>query len=180
MQRALEAVWALLYAQVPGARFERRGDLIFALYPALPIPQCNGPWVVEDTEEAADALAEAVAEVEATGVPVWVQTRSGQERTQRAAAELGLTNRATQPGMVIRPSELAAPSVDGLVVDTIAADEIATANEVLAESFGAPRELFDAFTPLRAAGSVWRASPPTVTAIAAVAGSFSPHSGSNR
>ena len=108
-------------------------------------------WVVEDTDATADALAEAVAEVEAAGVPVWVQTRSGHERTQRAAAELGLTSREALPGMVIRPGELVAPSVDDLVVDTIAAEEIAAANEVLAESFGAPRELFDAFTPLCAA-----------------------------
>ena len=149
--QALEAVWALLYAQVPEARFERRGDLYLALFPALPIPQCNGPWVVEDTDAAAEALAGAVAEVEAAGAPVWVQTRSGHERTQRAAAELGLTNRSTQPGMVVRPSELVAPAVDGLVVDTIAAEEFAKTNEVLAVSFGAPRELFDAFTPLCAA-----------------------------
>jgi hypothetical protein len=43
MQRALESVWAQLYAELDGARFKRRGDLMLALYPPLPIPQCNGP-----------------------------------------------------------------------------------------------------------------------------------------
>jgi hypothetical protein len=71
MQRALEAVWARLYTELEGARFERRDDLIVALYPPFPIPQCNGPWVVEDTESAVDALAGAVAEVEAAGAWPW-------------------------------------------------------------------------------------------------------------
>jgi GNAT superfamily N-acetyltransferase len=145
-QRALEAVWSRLYAEVDGARFERRGDLLFALYPPFPIPQCNGPWVVEDTQAAVDALAETIAEVEASGAWPWVQTRSGHDRTRRAAVELGLTELETLPGMVMRPGELAAPSDGGLAIDFIAGDEIATANAVLAASFGAPKELFDAFS----------------------------------
>jgi ribosomal protein S18 acetylase RimI-like enzyme len=145
MHRALESVWGLLYAQVPGARFERRGDLFFALHPAFPIPQCNGPWVVEDTEAAADALGAAIAETEAAGAHPWVQTRSGHDRTQRAAGELGLTRRETLPGMVVRPGQLVAPDDDGLAVDAIDEDGMAGANDVLASSFRAPRELFDAF-----------------------------------
>jgi len=145
-QRTLEAVWARLYAEVDGARFERRGDLLFALYPPFPIPQCNGPWVAEDTQAAADGLAEAIEEVDASGAWPWVQTRSGHERTQRAAAELGLTERESLPGMVVRPEELAAPSVDGLAIDLIAADEVPTANAVLAASFGVPKELLSAIS----------------------------------
>ena len=143
MHRALESVWALLYDGVPGARFERRGDLFFALCPRLPIPQCNGPWVVEDTQAAADGLADAIAEVDAAGVKPSVQTRSGHERTQRAAAELGFTHRETLPGMVVRPGELVAPAGDGLAVDVIDEDDVDAANDVLAASFGAPRELFE-------------------------------------
>ena len=141
--RALEAVWARLYAKVDGARFERRGDLLFALCPSFPIPQCNGPWVVEDTQAAADGLAEAIAEVEASGARAWVQTRSGHDRAQRAAAELGLTAQDTLPGMVVRPDDLAAPSVGGLPIDLIAADEVAAAGAVLAASFGVPSEVTD-------------------------------------
>lgn len=145
-QRALEAVWSRLYAAVDGARFEQRGDLLFALYPPFPIPQCNGPWVVEDTQAAADGLAEAIAEVEASGAQPWVQTRSGHEQTQRAAAELGLTERDTLPGMVIRPEELVAPPATGVAIDPIAADEVSKANAVLAASFGVPQELLDAIS----------------------------------
>jgi predicted GNAT family acetyltransferase len=90
-------------------------------------------------------LAEAVAEVEEAGAPVWVQSRSGHDRTQRAAAELGLTHRETLPGMVMRPEELVVAADASLAIAPIAADEIGTANGVLATAFGAPRELFDDF-----------------------------------
>ena len=151
MQRALEAVWARLYTELEGARFERRGDLIFALYPPFPIPQCNGPWVVEDTQSAADALAEAIAEVEEAGAWPWVQTRSGHERTRRAAADLGLTHREQIPGMVLQPGELVEPSGLAVEIDLITATEVDAANEVLATCFGAPKDLFDRFCGVCAA-----------------------------
>jgi N-acetylglutamate synthase len=145
MQHALQAVWARLYTELEGARFEPRGDLIVAVYPPFPIPQCNGPWVIEDTQSAADALAEAVAEVEAAGAWPWVQTRTGHEGARRAAAELGLTRCERIPGMVMRPGELVEPPSDGIDIDLIGAAEIDFANEILARSFGAPKELFDRF-----------------------------------
>jgi N-acetylglutamate synthase len=143
--RALEKVWSRLYGAVDGARFERRGDLVLALYPPFPIPQCNGPWVAEDTPVAAAGLAEEVAEVEAAGAWPWVQTRSGHDLTQRAAAELGLTARESLPGMVVRPDELVSPSPDGaLAIDLITAEEATSANAVVAASFGVPIEMLDA------------------------------------
>ncbi len=145
MQCALEAIWARLYREVDGARFERRGDLILALYPPFPIPQCNGPWVVEDTQSAVDAMAGAIAEVEAAGAWPWVQARSGHVRTRRAAAELGLTHSEVVPGMVLQPGELVEPSGSAVEVDFIASTEIDTANEILATCFDAPKELFDQF-----------------------------------
>lgn len=143
--RALEVVFARLYAEIDGAQFERRGDLFLALYPPAAIPQCNGPWVVDDTQTAADALAEAIAEVEANGAQPWVQTRSGHERTQRAAAELGLTHRETLPGMAVRPGELVAPSANGHTIGLVAPDEIPAATEVLCVSFGMGKELLDGY-----------------------------------
>ena len=86
MHRALERAWERLYTVFEGARFERRTDLIVALYPSFPIPQCNGPWVVEDSQEAVDALPQAIAEVEAAGARPWVQTRSGHHRTGQAGS----------------------------------------------------------------------------------------------
>ena len=145
MQRALEMVWARLYAEVEGARFERRGDLIVVLYPPFPIPQCNGPWVVEDTQRAVDAMAETIAEVEAAGAWPWVQTRAGHERTRRAAAELGLTHCERIPGVVLRPGELVEPHRDAVEIDLITTSEMDAANEILATCFGASKELFDRF-----------------------------------
>jgi ribosomal protein S18 acetylase RimI-like enzyme len=144
--RALEAVWSRLYAGVKGAQFERRGDLTLALCPAFPVPQCNGPWVVEDTPAAATGLAEMIAEVDAAGAVPWVQTRAGYVRTQRAAEELGLTHREVEPGMVIRPDELVAPPIDGLAIDLMAADEIAAVSAVLAASFHLPSEMTEAIS----------------------------------
>ena len=92
MHRALEAVFERLYSAVDGARFERRSDLVVAILPSVPIPQCNGAWAYEDSDAAVDALADAVAEVEAAGEWPWVQTRSGHERTRQAALALGLTH----------------------------------------------------------------------------------------
>ncbi len=152
MQRALEAVWALLYSKVDEARFERRADLILAVYPPFPIPQCNGAWVVHDTQSAADALAGAIAEVEASGALPWVQTRSGHEGTRRAAADLGLTRRERLPGMVMQPGELVGdPSRVAVEIDLITATEVDAANEILATCFGAPKELFDRLCGLFAA-----------------------------
>lgn len=148
VQRALETVWERLYGELDEARFERRGDLILALYPAFPIPQCNGPWVVEDTQGAVDALAGAIAEVDAAGAWPWVQTRSGHERARRAAEELGLTHCERVPGMALRPGELVERSGPAAEIDFISEAEMDAANEVLATCFEAPKELFDRFCGL--------------------------------
>jgi GNAT superfamily N-acetyltransferase len=151
MQSALEAVWDRLYSELDDARFERRGDLIVALYPPFPIPQCNGPWVVEDTQRAVDGLAGAIAEVEAAGAWPWVQTRSGHERARHAAAELGLTHSEQIPGMVLQPGELVEPSGVAIEIDLVTSTEMDAPNEILATCFGAPKELFDRFCGMCAA-----------------------------
>jgi ribosomal protein S18 acetylase RimI-like enzyme len=140
--RAFEAMWERMCSALDGARLERRCDLIVSFCRTLPVPQFNGPWVVEDTQTAVDALASAVAEVDATGVRTWVQTRAGHQRTQRAAVELGLTHAERIPGMVMLPGELVEAHADieiGLVGD----DDVEEANTVLVRSFGGPRDVFD-------------------------------------
>ena len=144
MQQGLEAVFARLYGGLEGARFERRSDLVVAVNPSFPIPQCNGPWVVADTEAAAAALAGAIAEVEAAGAWPWVQTRAGQHRAQRAARELGLTHVEHIPGMAMRPGELVEPR-PALEIGHVSPGETAAANAILAASFETPTELFDRF-----------------------------------
>ena len=145
LHQALEAVYERLYAGFEGARFERRGDLIFALLPGVPIPQCNGAWVSEDSVDAADTLADVVAEVEAAGEWPWVQTRSGQERGRRAAVALGLTHEERVPAMLVLPGEVI--ETDAAVeIELIAESEIAETNALLAASFEAPVELFSRFS----------------------------------
>ena len=145
MQRALEATFERLYRVVEGARFERRSDLIVALLPGVPIPQCNGVWVCEDSDAAVGALAEAVAEIDAAGEWPWVQTRSGHERTRQAALAIGLTHTEPLPGMVVRPDEFVETHTK-LDIALIAEDDIQEANRLLSASFEAPIELFEQFS----------------------------------
>jgi N-acetylglutamate synthase-like GNAT family acetyltransferase len=144
MHRALEASFESLYASFDGASFERRDGLYLALYPRFPIPQCNGAWIVEDSQAAVDALPGAIAEVEAAGAVAWIQTRTGHDRTRQAALELGLTHAERVPGMAMRPGELVEPNSD-LEIRLTSAHDADETNELLAVSFGAPKELFDAF-----------------------------------
>ncbi len=144
MHRALEISFEVLYAAFGDARFERRSDLVLALCPRFPIPQCNGPWVARDSQAAVDALPEAIAEVEAAGAAAWVQTRSGHERTKQAALDLGLTHAERIPGMALRRGELVEPPAP-LEIELISADEVDETNELLASSFHAPKALFDEF-----------------------------------
>lgn len=145
MHRALEAVWECFYGVLDGARFERRSDLIVALYPPFPIPQCNGPWVVEDSQAAVDALPEAIAEVDAAGAWPWVQTRSGHVRMRQAAHELGLTLEERVPGMAMRPDHLIEAPAGEIEIALVEDGDVDETNGILAASFDAPKELFDRF-----------------------------------
>src|ERR1700747_2556738 len=100
MHRALEEAFERFVRAFEGSRFERRSDLVVTLLPGIHIPQVSGAWVCEDSEAAAAALPEAVAEVEAAGERAWVQTRPGHERLRQAALALGLTHTEVIPGMV--------------------------------------------------------------------------------
>jgi ribosomal protein S18 acetylase RimI-like enzyme len=135
-------MWERMFGMLEGARLERRSDLIIALCPSLPVPQFNGPWVTRDSQGAVDALAAAIGEVEAAGARAWVQTRSGQRRTQDAAGELGLTHIERIPGMVMVPEDLVHAHADieiGLVGD----DDVEETNALLVRSFEGPRDVFD-------------------------------------
>jgi ribosomal protein S18 acetylase RimI-like enzyme len=142
MQRALERMQALLYAVFDGARVERRSDLIVWLCPQFPIPQFNGAWVVEDSQAAVEALPEAVAEVEAAGAWPWVQSRSGHDRTQQRARDLGFTQSVRLPGMVMRPGDLVEPTVE-IEIELVRDVDVDPTNAILGTCFGAPKELFD-------------------------------------
>ncbi|HEX3806681.1 MAG TPA: GNAT family N-acetyltransferase [Gaiellaceae bacterium] len=150
LQDALVGAWDVLLDAFSGAHGERRSDLLIAFGPGIPIPQCNGPWVLEDTDAAAAALGGAIDEVAATGEQPWVQTRASQTRAHAALRELGLVEGPRLPGMVLRPGELVEPAVE-LEIARVAPDDVDEANAVLAEAFGAPKEFFDVFCGVLAA-----------------------------
>jgi len=138
---ALVRLWALLYARIHGARFESRPGLLLAICPDLAIPQCNGPWVQEDSRSAVDALAGAIAEVDVTGAQPWVQTRSNQAQVREAARRLGFTNEERLPAMLVRRDELREPAAE-IEVALLTDDDLEVAVDILAASFGVPRALF--------------------------------------
>jgi predicted GNAT family acetyltransferase len=145
MHRALEDAYERLFSAFEAARFERRSDLVVVLLPGIPIPQVNGAWVCEDSEVAATALPDSLAEVEAAGEWPWVQTRHGQERTRQAALALGLTHTELIPGMVVRPDSFVEARAE-IEIGPIAQGEVDETNRVLAVSFEAPIELFARFS----------------------------------
>jgi ribosomal protein S18 acetylase RimI-like enzyme len=149
MHHALETAWGRLLGAIDGGGFDRRGDLWISLCPPIPVPQVNGPWVIEESEAAIDGLPDALAEVDATGAWPWLQTRSAHSRVREAARALGLTHEERLPGMLLRPEELVEPHVAGeLEVGLMRDDELTETNEVLASAFSVSRDLFDLFTGL--------------------------------
>jgi ribosomal protein S18 acetylase RimI-like enzyme len=153
---ALVAMWGRLYEVIDGARFEVREDYVLALCPAFPIPQCNGPWITNDTDAAASALPGALAEVESAGATPWVQTRAGHTRAQEAAHALGLTHEEHVPGMILRPGELVDVAV-AVDIDVIEQAEIPEAAGLLAAAFETAEDLFERFaeTLLAAPATTW-------------------------
>jgi ribosomal protein S18 acetylase RimI-like enzyme len=154
--RALVAAWARLYAEIEGARFETRSDLIVAICPDIPVPPFNGPWVVEDSSAAVAALPAAIAEVEEAGAQPFLQSRTGHERTRAAARELGLTHVDRLPALVARPDELS-DAAAALEIARMAPHELEAAVDLQAAAFDEPREIFARFgtAALRMPGARW-------------------------
>lgn len=128
-----------------GARFEERDGYELISYPRLPITQVNGVWVRDDGEDVAAALGPALAELEPTGAPLWVQTRDGQPLAQAEARRLGYTVEERIPGLTLAPGELVEPK-SAVQVEVAESDaDFEGVRDALAEGFGAPAELFEAF-----------------------------------
>jgi GNAT superfamily N-acetyltransferase len=132
---------AWLYSVLDGARLEPRDGYDLASCPQLPVPQVNGVWVREDREDVAAALGPALAELEPTGAPLWIQTREGQPLAQAKARSLGYTLEVRMPGMALAPGELVEPG-GAVEVETAGTEaDFDAVLDTLAEGFEAPREL---------------------------------------
>lgn len=135
---ALCTVGERLAGVMEEARFERRDGYAFVTFPTLPLPSFNGVWPDEDS--AANALPDALAEIEAKGIAPGVLIRNEETPAVAAAARaLGLTAAERMPGMVANAGDLVAPAVPELeIVQVKSADGFAQALAIATEGFGAP------------------------------------------
>jgi GNAT superfamily N-acetyltransferase len=141
MHEALRTMTENLCSVFDEARFERRDGYDLLVFPDVPMPQFNCVLPLDDS--AAPALTEALAEIEALGLPSSVQVRRGRTpAVEREAGRLGLTNEEPIPGMVATTDDLAAPELPELeVVRVETADGLAQALAVASAGFGAPADL---------------------------------------
>jgi N-acetylglutamate synthase len=125
-----------------GGRFEHRDGYVWMLCPPVPVPAFNGVWPEEDS--CAPAIAEALDEIKAHGLPSSVITRRGRTPASEEVAEgIGLILSEELPGMALTREELRDVDVPELEVVTVAtADELAQALAIATEGFGAPTDLF--------------------------------------
>jgi ribosomal protein S18 acetylase RimI-like enzyme len=127
------------------ARFEERDGFDLISYPTVPITQLNGVWVRDDREDVAAALGPALAELEPTGAPLWIQTRDGHAIAQTAARQLGYTVEVRIPGMVLAPGDLVEPAPSAAVEQAESDADFDGVLDALAAGFEAPRELLAPF-----------------------------------
>src|SRR4051794_24526492 len=141
LHAALTAAWEVLAPALAGGRLEHRDGYLWTVCPAVPVPQFNGVWPIDDS--STPALEGALDEVRALGLPCSIQVRAGRTpAAEREAERLGLVE-SVLPGMLARAEELRDPEPDGLhVIRVRTADGLAQALALAAEGFAAPPEIF--------------------------------------
>lgn len=151
LHAALRTMTEKLCSVYPDARFERRGGYDLLVFPDVPIPQFNGVWPLDD--EAAPALASALEEIQALGLPYSLQARRGRTPAfEQEAARVGLTAEEPIPGMLASPEALGTPDVPELEILRVeTADGLAQALAVAANGFGAPPDMLAPLYLLEAA-----------------------------
>jgi ribosomal protein S18 acetylase RimI-like enzyme len=139
---ALSEAFSRACLALEGSRFERRPGYVWAVCPQVPVPTFNGVWPEDDS--CAIALADALEEIKALGLPSSVITRRGRTPACDEAAErIGLIVSEELPGMALTRDELRAVDVPDLEVVRVAtSDELAQALAIATEGFGAPTDLF--------------------------------------
>lgn len=142
---ALVDAFGRLCSVLDGARFERRDGYDLVSYPPLPVPQVNGVWVRDDGEHVAPALGPALAELEPTGAPLWIQTRAGQRRAQAQARALGYTLEERIPAMALAAGRLIEPAAAAVVERAETDADYDAVLDALAGGFEAPRDLLAPF-----------------------------------
>ena len=141
LHEGLRRSFAEFFGRIEGARLEERSGYRLVVCPRLPFPGLNGIWADGPNESAVvRELEGAIAELEQTGVPCWVEVRAGRTpAVERAAGRLGFTHEEMMPGMVVRREELRVVAGPELEVSRVLDEtRLAVAATVAAAGFEAP------------------------------------------
>ena len=146
---ALKASYSALFGRIEGARFEQREGYVLLVCPPLPIAELNGVWADYPGEEqsAVNQLGEAIAGVEALGLPCSVQMRMGLTPALEAEAKrLGLDSEESVPAMVALADNLQGRGGTELEIARIdCAASLEEAQALAAAGFEASADLFAPF-----------------------------------
>jgi GNAT superfamily N-acetyltransferase len=181
LEWGLRSAFDTLIPLVDDARMSVREGYRLLISPRTPFPPFCGIWVDDPTRDAQIArdLAAAVGEVEAAGVPCFVQVIEDRcPNVVAAAAELGLSERGPVVGMVAARSDIGeAPATAATVRRIDDAEGLRLTLDVAAAGFGAPAEaLAVLYTPrlLAAPGVAFYlaevAGEPVATGVGCITG----------
>jgi Acetyltransferase (GNAT) domain len=140
----LVAAFRALTSVLDDVTYEERDGYRLVACPSIPIPGLCGLWIDgPDDTSLARALPGAIADVEAHGVPCWIQLRAGRAPSvEKEAHRLGFTEEDRTPGMVATPSDLRRPEAPGLEIGRVHSDtDLSVAAAVAAAGFGMPAEM---------------------------------------
>jgi Acetyltransferase (GNAT) domain len=146
---ALKASHTALFGQIVGARLDQREGYLLLVCPPLPIAELNGVWADDpgDEQSAVNQLGEAIAEVEALGLPCSVQVRAGLMPALEAEAKrLGFESEELVPAMVAMADDLRGRGRTQLQIAQIdGAESLEEAHGLAAAGFEAPADMLAPF-----------------------------------
>jgi ribosomal protein S18 acetylase RimI-like enzyme len=119
---------------------ERAGHTI-TVCPSIPLPGFNGVWIDDDV--SVDALAQAISEVEAAGVPCWLVVHPPAGPFTDAATALGFRHDEAVPGMCLTPDELVPASTTGLEIVRVGADSLTASIDAAVVGVGGSRSVME-------------------------------------
>ena len=148
LHRAVLSAFDSLCPLVEYARIEKRDGYWVLSSPLTPFPPFCGVWAnsSDHDSEIADALEDALHDIETEGMPFWLQVREGQTPiTEARARRLGLSEEEISEAMVLAPADLKRPCVASVTVHPLKdASEIREALKIVTTGFEVPENVFEA------------------------------------
>jgi ribosomal protein S18 acetylase RimI-like enzyme len=125
----------------PDAWMDQRAGHSVTVCPSIPLPGFNGVWIDDDV--AVEALAQAISEVEAAGVPCWLVVHPPAGPFADTAATLGFRLDESVPGMCVTPDELVPAATTGLEIVPVGADSLAASIDAAVVGFGGSQQVME-------------------------------------